>query len=461
MNITAGSAAPSLSASASSADRAATAGHIGRIVVTSLLGGAVLALVLSVFAFGGADEPTIAGAVLVGFAAGWAGLAWGSTARTDQPQRWAWLPAGVFGGIGFAYFALRPGTGVMNASSWVWPVLLSVLAGWVVLRSRQELVSWSRRLIVYPIAALMALTAVGGGYETVREAIDSAHHTMTGQLVTVGDHKLHIDCRGTGAPTVVLEPGLGEPAAMMAGWIQPTVANTTRVCVYDRAGRGDSEAAPAPQDGIALAADLHALLTNAHVPGPYVLVGHSSGAPYVKVFAHQYPQDVAGMVLLDAQPSNAYADLPGWSTFHFWFRRYSALAPSLARLGVMRLSYQSQVSDLPPAARAEERADWSTARHNRSVRAEFAELRTVLTQSQALTSIGDKPLVVLTALKDMQTGWMPLQDQMLSLSTDSVHRFASNGTHASLTEDRSQAAISARAITDVVTAVRTHTPLAH
>ncbi len=181
----------------------------------------------------------------------------------------------------------------------------------------------------------------------------------------------------------------------------------------------------------------------------------------MKVFAHQYPEDVAGMVLLDPQPSNAYADLPGWSTFHQLFRRYSgtgAVAGSARRDAAHRTP--SQVADLPPAARAEERADWSTARHNRSVRDEFAELRTVLTQSQALTSIGDKPLIVLTALKDMQKGWLPLQDQMLSLSTNSVHRFAPNGTHASMTEDRGQAAISAQAITDVVNAVRTGTPLA-
>src|SRR6185437_1217357 len=111
--------------------------------------------------------------------------------------------------------------------------------------------------------------AIGGGFETVREAMDSAAHTMSGQLVSVGDHKLHINCTGAGSPTVILEAGLGEPAVMMAGWIQPAVAGTTRVCVYDRAGRGDSEAAPGPLDGLALAADLHVLLTNAHVPGPY------------------------------------------------------------------------------------------------------------------------------------------------------------------------------------------------
>ncbi len=318
-----------------------SSGPIGRIVAISLLGAAGLAVALAVFVVGGATEPVIAGAVLLAFAAGWGRLAWASQAHTAQPQRWAWLPAGVLGLIGLLYLTVRPGDAAMTATGWAWPVVLAGLAGWIVTRSRRDLVSRSRRLVVYPIAAVMATGAVGSGYESVREALDASAHRMAGQLVSVGDHKLHISCTGTGSPTVVLEPGLGEPAVMMAGWIQPAVASTTRVCSYDRAGRGDSEPASGPQDGPAMAADLHALLANAHVPGPYVLVGHSSGAVYLKVYAHQYPADVAGMVLLDPQPSNAYADLPGWSTFYQAFRRYSALVPALSRLGLERLVYQS------------------------------------------------------------------------------------------------------------------------
>ena len=347
----------------------------------------------------------------------------------------------------------------MTLTGWAWPVVLLVIGVWVVSRSRHSLVSWSRRLVLYPIVAVMVLSAIGAAYENVRQATDSAGHTMAGQLVSVGDHKLHISCTGTGTPTVILEPGLGEPGVMMAGWIQPAVAATTRVCVYDRAGRGDSEAASGVQDGLAIAADLHRLLANAHVPGPYVLVGHSSGGAYVKVFAHQYPAQVAGMVLLDAQPSTAYTRLPGWATFYAGLRKYTGLAPSLARVGAMRLFYSTAVGGLPGAARTEERNDWSTAKHNRSMRDEVAALRTALTQSQALTTLGGKPLFVLTAEKDMQKGWMPLQDEMVGLSSNSVHRVIPDATHASLTEDRQMAGLSAQAIADVVTAVRTGTPL--
>jgi pimeloyl-ACP methyl ester carboxylesterase len=230
--------------------------------------------------------------------------------------------------------------------------------------------------------------------------------------------------------------------------------------VYDRAGKGFSDPAPKLQDGVAAAAALHTLLANAHIPGPYVLAGHSSGGPYIKVYAQQYPDQVAGMVLLDSQPSDAFAKLPGFRTFYNGFRKATGVLPSLSRLGIVRLFSARGEAGLPPAARAEERSDWSTAAHYRSLRDEFLELKSTLTQSQALTSLGDKPLIVVTAAKDAQDGWMPLQDEMVKLSTNSVHRVEQNATHTSLTEDQAIAVgISGKAILDLVAAVRSGVPL--
>ena len=179
---------------------------------------------------------------------------------------------------------------------------------WIVRKSRRALHHWSRSVVLYPVLALAVLAAVGGGYEKVSEVRDAS--VMTGRLIDVDDHKMRISCTGSGSPTVVLEPGLGESGAMMAGWIQPAVATSTRVCVYDRPGRGWSESPAHPQDAVANAADLHTLLARADVDGPYVLVGHSSGGAYIKVYAAQYPDQVAGMVLLDAQPSEAMTGCP-------------------------------------------------------------------------------------------------------------------------------------------------------
>ena len=156
---------------------------------------------------------------------------------------------------------------------------------------------------------MLALASIGGGYETVREAADARAYPMPGQLIDVGGHRLHLNCTGSGSPTVVLEPGAGEMSSNL-GWIAPAVARDTRVCVYDRAGRGWSEPADTAQDGAQIATDLHTLLQRGHVPGPYVLAGHSFGGLYVLTFAARYPDEVAGMVLVDST-APASAAKPG------------------------------------------------------------------------------------------------------------------------------------------------------
>ena len=113
------------------------------------------------------------------------------------------------------------------------------------------------------------------------------------------------------------------------------MATATRVCVYDRAGKGWSDPARSSQDGFAVAAGLHSLLRQAHVAGPYVLAGHSTGGVYVQIFAERYPEEVAGMVLLDSQSPYALAQLPRYASFYRGLRRATGLFPSLARFGIM------------------------------------------------------------------------------------------------------------------------------
>jgi pimeloyl-ACP methyl ester carboxylesterase len=191
-----------------------------------------------------------------------------------------------------------------------------------------------------------------------------------------------------------------------------------------------------------------------------VLVGHSSGGPYIEVYAARYPADVAGMVLLDAQPADAIANLPGYAGEYNALRAGIALEPSLGRLGVLRLIASSAGVRLPPDAQAQVRAFWSIATYGRAFRDEIVGLKSALTQAQALTSLGDKPLVVVTAVTGAHKGWMPLQDEMLKLSTNSVHRVIQGATHTSLIEDKADAADAIRAILDVVASVRSGgTPL--
>ena|SRR5580704_9876494 len=121
----------------------------------------------------------------------------------------------------------------------------------------------------------------------------------TGELISVGNRKLHIHCTGTGSPTVVIENG---GAAFSFDWdlVQSEVARFTRICTYDRAGYAWSDPGPEFDTFDQATRDLPLLVKNAGVPGPYVLVGHSLGGMLVRFYQAKYPNDVIGMVLVDS-----------------------------------------------------------------------------------------------------------------------------------------------------------------
>src|SRR5215217_4294743 len=248
--------------------------------------GLIAAVLLVAMPFVPANEHALTGVVLLAFALGWALLGVLSVRFSDQPQRWAAAPAAFMGLAGLA--SLSGSAAVHAVFSWVWPPILFGLVVWAFLQARRQLRSRSARVLLYPVLAVLMVASVAGGYETVRESLDARAYPMPGQLIDVGGHRMHLYCTGSGSPTVVLEPGQGGVSSDLA-WIAPAVAPDSRVCVYDRAGRGWSDAADGPQDAVRIAADLHTLLERAHVPGPYVLAGHSFGGLYVLSFAAQFP----------------------------------------------------------------------------------------------------------------------------------------------------------------------------
>src|SRR5256884_854155 len=434
-------------------------GRVGLIVTGSMFAGLVVALVLVVGPFGGAQEHVIMGTALLGWALGWALLAAVSIRWSDQPQRWAVVPAALMAGAGAGLLVFRPDANAMNLLGWIWPLALIALAVWMTVRARRNLRSITRRLILYPLFVGLVVASVGGGYETIQEQVDRSTTAMPGHLVDVGGHRLYVRCTGSGSPTVVLVSGLAETSVYWGGWIAPAVAQNTTVCAYDRAGQGWSDPPASPQDGAAVATDLHTLLANAQIPGPYVLVGHSTGGAYARVFAARYPDQVAGMVFLDSQPNEALTGLPDFPSQYGILRRASALFPSLARLGVFRLVNQFASDPLPVPTRDEESAVVSTANLNRIQRDEFAELPITLTEAAALTTLGDRPLIVVTAAKGAQAGWLPLQEKMTGLSSNSAHRVLADTDHPGLIHDEFGAAQASQAILDVVASVRSGTPL--
>jgi pimeloyl-ACP methyl ester carboxylesterase len=432
-------------------------GPIRRIIGGSLVTGLVAAAVLSLVVFAGAGEHAITGSALLGFAAGWAVLAALSIRMTDQPQRWALVPAVGMAATGLGLLVVAPGDAGLSAAGWAWPPVFLALSIWIGVRVRRSLGARSGRWLLYPVVALMAAAAVGGAVETVALASDQRSYAMPGQSYDVGGYRLHLNCTGSGGPTVVLQSGLGEFSPSWAR-VAPAVAATTRVCAYDRAGQGRSDDAPQIQDGLQVAADLHTLLARAGERGPYVLVGHSTGGSYAMTYAARYPEQVAGMVLLD--PSNPYKVTHTPASTTPSSPGALALLPSLSRLGLAQLVPSSVWSSLPEPAAGQFEAFISSPRGWQNGADETAAMPSLFSQAQALTTLDNKPLAVVTASESLQMtpGWSAVQDRMAALSSISSHRVAESA-HVGLLDEEGGAAISADAINDVVQAARTGAPL--
>lgn len=438
----------------------ATRKRLGWIVAGSLLGGLLAAVVLVAVPAIASEPSELTGAVLCGFAIGWALLAVLSARLTDQPQRWAWVPAMILGlgGLVLMVFGQRAD----DVLSWVWPPVVLVLAVWMVVRIRRDLRSRAGRWLLYPVVAGLMVASVLGGVETV-QAATATEYAMPGKLIDAGGHRLHLLCTGSGSPTVVLEPGAGLMSSTM-GWIAPAVAGTTRVCVYDRAGRGWSEPADTVQDGAQIVTDLHTLLRGADVDGPYVVAGHSFGGLYALAFAARFPDEVAGMVLIDStapasepDPTPSATDPDAYDPMG----RLSALLSSTARFGIPRFVATLDYGTLPPRSRDEARASGATAESLRSTIDEYAHAGASGRAAAALTSFDGKPLVVLTAGEGRARGWMAKQDELARLSDDSEHEVIEGAAHADFLLDERAAAATSAAILDVVAAVRSGQRLAN
>jgi len=146
-----------------------------------------------------------------------------------------------------------------------------------------------------PVLFLTALFPFA--FETPAQS-DPPIPTPPGRLFEVAGHKMHLHCRGQGSPTVVVEVGIGD---ISTDWVfvQDAVSNFTRICTYDRSGYAWSEPGPLPATYPQINLELHELLAAAKERGPFVLVGHSFGGPLVRSYTKIYPDEVAGLVLVD------------------------------------------------------------------------------------------------------------------------------------------------------------------
>jgi len=312
---------------------------------------------------------------------------------------------------------------------------------------------------VLGLALVLALLAGAGAfYQAAATGRAQRAQPAPGAMVDVGGHRLHIACSGQGGPTVVLDAALGNMSAHWA-WVQQEVARTTRVCAYDRAGLGWSEAGPGPRDAAQITSELHALLGNAGIPGPYVMVGHSFGGLYAQLYAAQYAEQVAGVVLVESSHPQQFTRLPDGPQNYDMARRLYTVAPVLAELGVARLlGLSAPPPDLPAAQRAQINAWAGSTRHVATTAEEFRAAPDTLAQVGTVHGLGNLPLAVVSA-GEQSPGWLALQNELAALSTNSSHHVVDGATHTSVVDDPGHARATSTAIVEVVDAARNTRPL--
>ncbi|MGH3146684.1 MAG: alpha/beta hydrolase [Rubrobacter sp.] len=309
------------------------------------------------------------------------------------------------------------------------------------------------------VAGLLVLAVFGAIYQAIATEIDRRTYSPPGEMVDVGTHRLHIDCVGQGSPTVILESGNG---GMSSHWtrVRQEAAKSTRVCAYDRAGLGWSEPGPEPRDAGQVSGELHALLANAGIEGPYVLVGHSYGGLYAQMYDDRYPDEVAGVVLVDSSHPEQFTRSPEGRAMYERARWLTAIVPFFARLGVIRFTNSfSAHPNLPSQQRAEIEAFNSSTQHLSATAEEFRATPETAAQVRGTDGFGDKPLAVISA-GEQSSDWLEMQDELATLSSDSIHRVVDGATHASLLYETRDAQATSATIDQVVEATRNDRPLA-
>ncbi|MET0283907.1 MAG: alpha/beta hydrolase [Polyangiales bacterium] len=249
----------------------------------------------------------------------------------------------------------------------------------------------------------LVLALAGMMYETVARRYADVSIRPPGALIDLGGRSIHLDCRGRGSPTVVLEAGHDVLGSLSWTRVHGPLARTTRVCTYDRAGYLWSDAQHARRDAIAVAVELRAVLTRAQEKGPYLIVGHGEGGLYALAFVAIMKSHVKGVVLIDAahpDQDKHYAkalgsgsELPLWMRVRNRVRR--ALGPFWATVGVLRL----QGVELPPDVdEASARIALAFAPTSREATwSEESAKNATLREAGAARDLGDRWLTVITA----------------------------------------------------------------
>jgi len=306
---------------------------------------------------------------------------------------------------------------------------------------------WVRRVAIGLAGVILLLVLAGAVYEFFARRSAASAYPPPGTLVDIGGRRIHLDCRGSGAPVVILESGLDVNGSLAWYKVHDTLAKKTRTCAYDRAGIMWSDPSRGVRDGDHVARDLHAALTAADIGGPLVLVGHSLGGPYIMNYTRQFGAAVKGLVFVDASHPDQLEKLvaPGKAKMKVELpvpiRALSALAwAGLPRVlsGVLSPEEDSAVT---PARNA-----YTPTSLPRMID-ELDSLEITLRQAGTFRTLGDRPLVVLSGAKPYPKAvlaaqglseaegraqlarWLDLHRDEARWSTRSKHEILSDAGH--------------------------------
>ena len=289
---------------------------------------------------------------------------------------------------------------------------------------------WAGRILVVVLCLFLVFVV----YLLVRESITRSKYRTEypppGKMVSLDTHNIHLNCVGSGSPTVVFEADLDQYGSLSWVPVQERIGELTRACSYDRAGILWSEPGPLPRDGETIASELSAVLDAAGEEGPYILVGHAFGGAYVRIFAGQYPDDVCGMVLLESSHPEMLARFSKYGVKpEIPDRNIRPLILFLSHLGSPG-RYKGNIYNLPPeiydpvqAFLPESSMTWFD---------EKVESPNTLAQAGQYEYLGNWPLIVLATSgpspslgdlgQQLDDLWIEMQRELLLLSENSEFR---------------------------------------